>query len=94
MYKRQYLADVAARVIRGAGGANSALMASVARIAIIVFTGALALRQTGIAQDIVNIGFGLAVGAFAVAAAIAFGLGGRDIAAREIDKALKNLRKE
>lgn len=89
-----YLADVAARVIRSAAGANSALLANVARVAIIVFAGALALRQTGIAQDIVNIGFGLVVGAFAVAAAIAFGLGGRDIAAREIDKALENLRKK
>ena len=53
-------------------------------IAIIVFVGALALGQMGIADDIVNLAFGLLLGAIAVAVAISFGLGGRDVAAEKI----------
>ena len=87
-----YFARIADRVIRGTGGSQAHLMAPVARVAIIVFSSALALRQTGIAQDIVNLSFGIVLGAIAVAAALAFGLGGRDLAAREIESWLKSIR--
>ncbi|MFQ5943636.1 MAG: mechanosensitive ion channel [Anaerolineales bacterium] len=87
-----YFARIADRVIRGTGGSQAHLMAPVARVAIIVFSSALALRQTGIAEDIVNLAFGIVLGSVAVAAALAFGLGGRDVAAKEIEKWLKNLR--
>lgn len=87
-----YFARVADRVIRGTGGSQAHLLAPIARVAIIVFTGALALRQTGIAEDIVNLAFGIVLGTLAVAAALAFGLGGRDIAAREIDRWLESMR--
>ena len=36
----------------------------------------------GVAPDIVNLAFGLLLGAIAVAIAIAFGLGGRDVRRR------------
>jgi hypothetical protein len=42
----------------------------------------MALRQMELANDIVNIAFGLVIGSVAVAVALAFGLGGRDSAAR------------
>jgi hypothetical protein len=54
--------------------------------------GAIALRQMGIADEIVVIAFGLLMGAVAVAAALAFGLGGREIAARELENWLSRLR--
>ena len=87
-----YFAGVADRVIRGTGGSQAHLLAPVARIAIIVLSSALALRQTGIAQDIVNLAFGITLAAIAVAVALAFGLGGRDLAAKEIDTWLKSIR--
>ncbi len=87
-----YFARIAERVIRGAGGSQAHLLAPVARVAIIVFTGALALRQTGIAEDIVNLAFGILLGTIAVAAALAFGLGARDVAAREVEGWLKSAR--
>jgi hypothetical protein len=87
-----YFARIAERVIRGAGGSQAHLLAPVARVAIIVFTGALALRQTGIAEDIVNLAFGILLGTVAVAAALAFGLGARDVAARELEGWLKSAR--
>ena len=47
---------------------------------------AMALRQMDIANEIVNLAFGLLVGAVAVAVALAFGLGGRDSAMRLIEQ--------
>jgi hypothetical protein len=81
-----YFANLARTVIMAAGGEQSNLLAQGARLAIIIFAAALALRQTGIADDIVNLTFGLLLGALAVAAAIAFGIGGRDVAARMVNR--------
>jgi hypothetical protein len=44
----------------------------------------MALRQMGVANEIINLAFGLLLGAIAVAAALAFGLGGREVAGREL----------
>lgn len=45
------------------------------------------LNQLGIARDIVNITYTAIVGALALGLALAFGLGGRDVAARILDQA-------
>ena len=50
------------------------------------------MRQTGIANDIINMAFGLSLGGVVVAAALAFGLGCREIAAREVERWLKDVR--
>jgi hypothetical protein len=81
-----YLASLADRLIRGTGSSQANVLAPAARIAIIIFSGALALRQMGIAEDIVNLAFGLLLGAVAVAAALAFGLGGREVAQRQLER--------
>jgi hypothetical protein len=54
--------------------------------AIIVFSGAVALIQLGIGQEIVASAFGLGFGAVALAFGLAFGLGGRDVAADYLKK--------
>ncbi len=79
-----YFANLAYRLIRSSGTSQASLLAQTARIAIIALVGAMALQQMGIAPDIVNLAFGLLLGAIAVAIAIAFGLGGREIAAEQI----------
>lgn len=81
-----YLAELAARVIRSSGVANAHFLATAARVAVIVLTGAMALRQMGLANEIINLAFGLVVGAIAVAVAIAFGLGARDTAGRQVEE--------
>ena len=86
-----YFANLARTVINATGNAQANFLGQAARLAIIIFSGALALRQTGIAEDIVNMAFGLLLGAIAVAAAIAFGFGGRDIAARELGKLVDSM---
>ncbi|HEY9810681.1 MAG TPA: mechanosensitive ion channel [Halomicronema sp.] len=79
-----YLANLAFNIIRSSGTSQSNFLAQSARIAIITLVGAMALDQMGIASSIVNLAFGLLFGAVAVAIALAFGLGGRDIAAEQI----------
>jgi hypothetical protein len=79
-----YLARLAAGAIRASGVDQPNLLATAAQAAILVLTGAMALRQIGVANEIINLAFGLLLGAVAVAAALAFGLGGREVAGREL----------
>lgn len=81
-----YLANLAARLISESEVTNAGTLATVARVAILIFTGAMALRQMGLADDIVNLAFGLSLGALAVSAAIAFGVGGIDFAKRVLSR--------
>ncbi|HEX2253265.1 MAG TPA: mechanosensitive ion channel [Thermoanaerobaculia bacterium] len=81
-----YLARLAADAIRGSHLEQSDFLARVAQGAIVVLSAAMALRQAGVAEDIVLLSFGLLLGALAVAAAIAFGIGGRDLAARSLER--------
>ncbi len=87
-----YLAGLAYKVIRDTMGEQADVLAPSARVAIIVFAATLGLRQIGIAEDIVTLAFGIILGTFAVAAALAFGLGARDIAGRELEQWLKSFR--
>ncbi|MDQ2100415.1 MAG: mechanosensitive ion channel [Tychonema bourrellyi B0820] len=79
-----YLANLAFSLIASSGTRQARLLGQAARIAIIAFVSALALQQMGIGSDIVNLAFGLLLGAIAVGIALAFGLGGRDIASEQI----------
>ncbi|MBD1997259.1 mechanosensitive ion channel [Leptolyngbya sp. FACHB-541] len=79
-----YLANLAFNLITSSGGRQAKILGQVARIAGIAFSAAIALQLIGVANDIVNLAFGLLLGAIAVAIALAFGLGGRDVAAEQL----------
>jgi TRAP-type mannitol/chloroaromatic compound transport system permease small subunit len=81
-----YLARLAAGAIRSSGVDQPNLLATAAQAAILVLTGAMALRQMGVANEIINLAFGLLLGAIAVAVALAFGLGGREVAGRQLQQ--------
>lgn len=86
-----YLGRVAADAIRASATAQAGLLAASARIAIVALSGAMALRQLGLAEDIINLAFGLLLGAVAVAAALAFGLGSRELAGRKMESWTRSL---
>jgi hypothetical protein len=46
----------------------------------------------GVANDIINLAFGLLLGAIAVAAALAVGLGARRVAGREVEELIRNIK--
>lgn len=84
------VAPLLARFVRGAievgagemGFSNARLLGRIAEIAIIAFAVLIAVNQLGIAADLINILFIGVVAALALAFGLAFGLGGRDVAAR------------
>lgn len=80
------LAQIIARGIRSGDSPNASRLAMVARVVILALAGAMALRQTGLADDIVNLAFGITLGAAAIAFALAFGLGGRDAASHTLEE--------
>lgn len=89
-----WLANLAHDAILRTSGERSRLLATVARVAILGLVLAMGLRAMGIADDIVNLAFGLTLGAVAVAVALSFGLGGREAAGRQMEYWLSRLRRE
>lgn len=87
-----WLANLAFNLITSSGSHQSRILGQTARIAIIALVSAMALQQMGIASDIVNLAFGLLLGAIAVAIALAFGLGSRDIAATQVREWLSSFK--
>lgn len=81
-----YFANLASDTLKGSNISNAVTIALIARISIIILAGAMALRHMGLANEIINMAFGLILGAVAVAAAIAFGIGGREIAAKKLNE--------
>ncbi|AFZ12295.1 Conserved TM helix repeat-containing protein [Crinalium epipsammum PCC 9333] len=89
-----YLANLAYSLITSSGSRQSRILGQTARIAIIALVSAMALQQMGIASDIVNLAFGLLLGAIAVAIALAFGLGSRDVAAGQVQEWLDSFKQQ
>lgn len=89
-----YLANLAFNLITSTGTRQARILGQTARISIIILVSAMALQQMGIASDIVKLAFGLLMGAIAVAIALAFGLGSRDIAAAQIREWVASFKEE
>jgi hypothetical protein len=87
-----FLANLASKAILTTSTAQARLFALSARLAIIILAVAMGLRQMGLANEIINLAFGISLGAIAVAAAIALGLGGREIAARELEAWINSIK--
>ncbi len=88
-----FLANLAFNIITSSGDRQALILGQVARVAIITLVSAMALQQIGVASSIVNLAFGLLLGAIAVAIALAFGLGARDIAAEQVRELLASFKR-
>ena len=80
-----FLARIVANLV-GSGTGEGGFAQTIVRYAIIALFTAIGLTFMGLADQIVMMAFGLILGAAAVATALAFGLGGRDAAARILDR--------
>lgn len=78
-----FVANLLAKMVSGRTG-------DVVKIATIVLFAAIGLRYMGLANSVINLAFGALVVGGAAAAALAFGLGGRDAAARQLEKMQNN----
>lgn len=80
-----FLARIIANLV-GSGTGEGGYAQTIVRYAIIALFTAIGLTFMGLADQIVILAFGLILGSAAVATALAFGLGGRDAAARFLER--------
>ncbi|TWT50484.1 hypothetical protein Pla22_32270 [Rubripirellula amarantea] len=57
-----YLGNVAAKFVRDSGNQGADQLATVARVAIVIFAGAMGLERMGLSSSIVNVAFGSLLG--------------------------------
>ena len=87
-----FFANLAKSMIEKTGANQAGFLARLAQIAIIIFAASMSLRELGLANDIINLAFGITLGALGLAAALAFGLGSREVAGREVDRFITQMR--
>ena len=84
------LADTVARIVTGSAKAanlpSAGFLGGVAKWSIWIFGIMMAMSQLGIAGDIVKTLLTGLVGALALATGLAFGLGGKDVAAKYLER--------
>jgi len=78
--------------VKQSSASGSHLLSILAKGVIIVVTGAMALQQMQIAEEIVTIAFSLAMGSIALGAAIAIGLGCKDLAGEVVKDFVSKLK--
>jgi len=88
-----FLASFVSGIVRtAAGNANlpkPEIFAGISRWAIIIFAATISLEQLGIAPLLVTTTFNIILGGVCLALALAFGLGGKDAAARYLEELRK-----
>ncbi|ANH60522.1 mechanosensitive ion channel [Dokdonia donghaensis] len=79
---------IAGIVYKNMAAKENAFLASIVRMAIIAIFLAIGLSTMGIADEIINLAFGLTLGTIALTVVLSFGLGGREAAGEQMKKIL------
>ncbi|WP_225035736.1 mechanosensitive ion channel [Winogradskyella sp. SM1960] len=72
---------------------NNPFVVSIVKVSIIAIFLAIGLRAMGIADEIVNLAFGITLGTVALTVVLSFGLGGREAAGKQMSKILEKFNK-
>jgi hypothetical protein len=88
------LSSVVQTTVANAGFSNPESMGKISLYAVIFFSGTIALSQLGVGSEIVTAAFILAFGGFSLACGLAFGLGGKDVAAEYLQQWLQKEKKK
>ncbi len=89
LYAANFVSAMVRTAVANAGIEQAEFVAAISRYAMIIFTFAIALEQLGIGREIVTNGFLVLLGAASFAAALAVGLGARDVVARYLEELMK-----
>ncbi|HET7876910.1 MAG TPA: hypothetical protein VFN71_15410 [Methylomirabilota bacterium] len=92
LFFANFLAGVVKTAAANAGLVEAEALGSLARYAIVAFTVAVTLEELGIAPELVRSAFVILFGAVALAAALAFGLGCKDLAREWMTRYLDSAR--
>lgn len=82
----RFVGSVTYTYLNNVGSKGATVIAAIARFAMLGFVIAMAVEQLALRSEILVSGFQIAFGAVCLALALAFGLGGREWAARILDK--------
>jgi hypothetical protein len=93
MFLASFMSEIVQTVAGNAKLPKPQLLAGISRWAIIIFAVTIALAQLGIAPLLVAATFNIILGGVVLALALAFGLGGKDAAAKYLEE-LKQKRSE
>ncbi len=85
----RFVGSVTYTYLNNVGSKGAAAIAAIARFAMLGFVIAMAVEQLALRSEILVSGFQIAFGALCLALALAFGLGGREWAARILEKVWK-----
>lgn len=86
-----FMEDLIVKILKGAKAKLAALIARIAKWAIVIFAILAALTQLNVAPYLINTLFTTIAFAIALGAALAFGLGGKDAAKDLIDEIKKDI---
>ncbi len=89
LYAANFVSALVRTAVANAGIEQAEFVAAISRYAMIIFTFAIALEQLGIGRDIVTNGFLVLLGAASFAAALAVGLGARDVVAKYLEELIR-----
>lgn len=73
---------------------ENVFVGNIIKVAILAIFLAIGLRRMGIADDIINLAFGITLGAIALTIVLSFGLGGREAAGKQMGKILDKFNKK
>jgi hypothetical protein len=94
MFVATLLSNIVQTAAVNAGVSQSRLLGKVAEVVVIIFVIAIALEQLGIGTKIIEMVTGIILGSLGLAAALAFGLGCRDIAEKAVSDLIDKLKKK
>lgn len=87
-----WIANVASKNFMKSG--DNAFVGTIIKVAILAVFLAIGLGRMGIADDIINLAFGITLGAVALTVVLSFGLGGREAGGRQMAKILEKFNKK
>lgn len=87
-----WIANIASNNFMKSG--DNAFIGGIIKVAILAIFLAIGLRRMGIADDIINLAFGITLGAVALTVVLSFGLGGREAAGKQMAKILDKFNKK
>jgi hypothetical protein len=89
LFLAKFVAQIVATYVHNIGLAHAHAIAKITQAAIIVFIVSITLTQLKIGEEIVKSAFQLFFGAICLALGLAFGLGGKDWAAKMVERYFK-----
>jgi len=92
MFVATLLSNIVRTAANNAGLSQAKLLSKIVEVAVVVFAIAITLEQLGIGAKIIELFISILLASIGLGAALAFGLGCKDIAARFISDVIDNLK--